>query len=114
MLYLKWDDMLQSNRLTNRYLQLEDSGTMEDYQIKESILTILEGTPYELSYFERNRMCFGNMIVKIKIGTHEHYFISDRGDIYFNEKLVLASDYHVAGEDDSIKYMIKAIDQFAR
>lgn len=87
---------------------------MEDHQIKASILNILAGTFYELSYFDRNHMCFGNMIVKIKIGTHIHCFISDRGDIYRNEKLVFSSDYHVAGEDDSPKYLIKAIEQFVR
>ena len=87
---------------------------MEDYQIKASILTILEGTPYELCCFERNRMCFGNIIAKIKIGAYEHCFTTDRGDIYCNDKLIFSSAYHVVGEDDSPKYLIKAIEQLVQ
>ncbi len=87
---------------------------MEDCQIKAGILHILEGPSYELLHFERNHMFFGNMIAKIKAGGREYCFISDRGDILCNGKVVFSSAYHIAGEDDSPKYFLKAIEQLIR
>ena len=90
------------------------AGIMEDHEIEKSILAILSGTAYELLSFERNHEFFGNMIATIKMGKLKFSFVSDRGDIMCNGKLIFASAYHIAGEDDTPKYLIKAIEQFVR
>jgi len=87
---------------------------MEDHQIIEAILNVLNGTSYEFVSFERDHMWFGNMISKIKIGKREYCFVSDRGDIFRDDEVVFPSAYHIAGEDDAPKYLIKAIERLVR
>ena len=94
-------------------LLLEDSGVKDD-QIEAAILDLLKGTQYELLSFERNHMFFGNMIAKIKSEKRVHIFISDRGLISCNDRTVFGPEYHIVGEDDSPKYLLKAIEQFVR
>ena len=85
---------------------------MNDDEIKQSIMKMLNGTSFELLHFERDHKAFGNMIAKIKSGKKEYAFISDRGDIFCNDDTIfIDSSYHVAGEDDTPVYFLKAIDQ---
>lgn len=73
---------------------------------------MLNGTSFELLHFERNHGVFGNMLAKIKSGKKEYTFISDRGDIFCNDDIIFTdSSYHIAGEDDSSVYLLKAIEQ---
>lgn len=87
---------------------------MEDHQIEAYILNLLKGTPYELLCFKRDQIFFGNMVTKIKTGNRVYTFIADRGDIFCDDRIVFTSAYHVAGEDDSPKYLIKAIEQLIK
>lgn len=86
---------------------------MNDDEIRQGIMDKLNGTSFELLYFERNHKAFGNMIAKIKSGKKEYIFVSDRGDIVCNDKNIFTdSSYHVVGEDDTPVYLLKAIEQF--
>jgi hypothetical protein len=87
---------------------------MNDEEIKQCIINILKDTSYNLLSFERNHSCFGNMVAIIKLGIKKYTFISDRGDILCNGNVVFISDYHVAGEDDTPVYFLKAIEQLVR
>lgn len=84
---------------------------MNDDEIRQGILKKLNGTSFELLHFERNHKAFGNMIAKIKSENKEYDFISDRGDIYCNGDIILTALYHIAEEDDSPVYLLKAIEQ---
>lgn len=87
---------------------------MSDEEIKQNIIKILSDTSYNLYSFERNHYCFGNMVAIIKLGIKKYTFVSDRGEILCNGKVAFAHDYHVAGEDDSPVYFLKAIEQLVR
>lgn len=87
---------------------------MEDDQIKAGILDVLKGTAYELLHFERDHVHFGNMIARIKTGKREYCFVSDRDDIFCDDKLIFLHGYHIVGEDDTPTYFIKAIEQLVR
>jgi hypothetical protein len=54
------------------------------------------------------------MTVRIRKGSVEYRFVSDRGDIFLNSSLVFVRTHHAAGEDDSPEYLIKAIEQLVR
>lgn len=80
-----------------------------DDEIILHINNILEGTQFKLVSFERNNAAFGNMIVKIKSPRKKLNFITDRDDIFCNDKLLIPHGYHIAGEDDAPEYLVKAI-----
>lgn len=87
---------------------------MEDQEIEKSIIAVLSGTPYALVSFKRNHEYFGNMIATIRTRKSKFNFVSDRGDIMCNDKLIFTSSYHIEGEDDSPLFLIKAIKQLVR
>lgn len=82
---------------------------MNDKDIILRIEKVLEGTKYELKLFERDKQMFGNMVVKIESSDSKYVFVTDRGDIFCNHKLVIEHGYHIAGEDDTPIYLLKAI-----
>jgi len=88
---------------------------MNDNEIRQRILEILTDTSFELLHFERDHIAFGNMIAKIKSEKKEYTFISDRDDIYCNDDIMFPDySYHIAGEDDSPIYLLKAIGQILK
>ena len=81
----------------------------KDNEVIKQINQILEGTDFKLISFDRNDEFFGNMIAVIKSPKKKYTFVSDRDDIFCNEKLVIPHGYHIAGLDDTPTYLVKAI-----
>ena len=44
--------------------------------------------------FDYNEKVFGNIVLKLEIGKDTHTFITDRGEIYHNGKMLCNSSYH--------------------
>ena len=82
---------------------------LSDDEIISRIQNILYDTNFTLLSFDRNHLVFGNMIVVISDGQKNYRFVTDRGGIFCNNKLLLGSAYHIAGQDDTPVYLITEI-----
>lgn len=66
---------------------------MEKFKLQLSKL--MDKYNFELIEFSYYKKIFGNIVLKIRINEKEFYFITDRGDIYCNNKLLhCVSIYH--------------------
>ena len=73
------------------------------------IQNALYNTQFTLLSFDRNHQVFGNMVVVISDGQKSYQFVTDRGDISCNDKLLLDKGYHIAGQDDTPVYLSEEI-----
>lgn len=64
-----------------------------------------------LVVFDRNEAFFGNMTAVIRKGSKTHTFVTDRGEIRHNKKLLCTGDYHRAGQDDTFPMLLRMIQQ---
>ena len=80
-----------------------------DKEIEQMIIDTINPTSLSLISYFRDHKTFGNFIIEIADGSEIHTFISDRGEIYRDNRLIFDSSYHIAGLDDSPNYLIKAI-----
>ena len=78
-------------------------------EIISRIQNILYNTNFTLLSFDRNQLVFGNMIVNISNGQKNYQFVTDRGEIFCNNKFLLGNSYHIAGQDDTPVYLITEI-----
>ena len=83
---------------------------MTDNDIIINIKKILKGKSHELKLFKRDEQFFGNIIIKIESKNKKYTFITDRGDIFCNNKLIFAHENHFGGNDDTPIYLLKAIE----
>jgi len=87
---------------------------MNENDIMQSIERILEGTDYKLEKFGRDLQIFGNMTVQIESLNSIYIFITDRGDIFCNNEIIIPHGYHIAGNDDTPINLLKAIETIIR
>lgn len=76
---------------------------------KEELELFLKSYGAELITYEYYSKIFGNYIVVIKVEGQLHTFITDRGEINHNSKMVCDNSYHVAGCDDTFSKLLEVI-----
>lgn len=76
---------------------------------KEQLKDFLGAYGAELITFDYYSKIFGNFNVVIKVEDKLHTFITDRGEIIHNSKMVCDNSYHVAGCDDTFSKLIEVI-----
>ena len=79
---------------------------------KNDMLNALKGVlPAEaiLISFEYNEMIFGNIVVKIEFKKTLHTFVTDRGEIYHNGKMLCDSSYHYTEKEDTFPKLLQLI-----
>ena len=54
---------------------------------------------------------FGNIVLKLEIGKDTHTFITDRGEIYHNGKMLCNSSYHYTEKEDTFPKLLQLIKQ---
>ena len=54
---------------------------------------------------------FGNIVLKLEIGNDIHTFITDRGEIYHNGKMLCNSSYHYIEKEDTFPKLLQMIKQ---
>ena len=59
--------------------------------------------------FDYNERVFGNIVVKIKLPKVMHTFVTDRGEIYHNGKMICDSSYHYTEKEDTFSKLIQLI-----
>lgn len=77
-------------------------------EMAERIRSILPSGATLVS-FDRNEQFFGNLALKITLDRVTHTFVTDRGEIYHNGKLLCDSSYHKAGNDDTFLKLLQLI-----
>ena len=77
-------------------------------RIADRIRSILPANA-ELVSCDRNEACFGNLIVKIKCGDRVHTFLTDRGEISCDNRVLWAPTIGGEGEDDTISLLVELI-----
>jgi hypothetical protein len=82
---------------------------MTDNEIIKMIQNAIASTDFKIMSFNRNHECFGNMDLIIANNKQKLEYITDRGDVFCNSKLVVMHGYHVAGEDETPLHLIQAI-----
>lgn len=80
---------------------------MTQTEMAEAIQAILPSNA-KLVSFERNDAFFGNMIVVIRQGWKKHTFVTDRGDVCLDNKLLYS---HASYQADTFSMLITAIQQ---
>ena len=63
----------------------------------------------ELISFEYRKQVFGNMVVKMRKAETVYDFVTDRGEIYYNNSLVCDASYHQAGKSDTFSRLVEII-----
>ena len=61
--------------------------------------------------FDYNEKVFGNIVLKLEIGKDTHTFITDRGEIYHNGKMLCNSSYHYTEKEDTFPKLLQLIKQ---
>ena len=61
--------------------------------------------------FDYNKKFFGNIVLKLEIGKDKHTFITDRGEIYHNGKMLCDSSYHYTEKEDTFPKLLQLIKQ---
>ena len=87
---------------------------LSNAEIISQIQCVLHDTNFKLLSFDKKQQVFGNMIVIISDGQKNYQFVTDRGEISCNNKLLLDSSYHLAGQDDTPIHLITEIDKIIR
>ena len=76
---------LSKNRAEKRDL-------LQERKITKTINSIITLYGYEIEYFRYYPDVFGNIVLKIKKDNITETFITDRGEIYYNDKMVAKSE----------------------
>ncbi len=59
--------------------------------------------------FEYNDKVFGNIVVKIELKKIMHTFVTDRGEIYHNGKMICDSSYRHTEKEDTFPKLLQII-----
>ena len=78
---------------------------------REVLKSILDTYQAELVSYEYYQKIFGNYVILINFGEQTHTFVTDRGEIYHNDKMMCDSSYHVDGSDDTFTKLLEIIKQ---
>ncbi len=63
----------------------------------------------ELISFDYNEKFFGNIVAEIKLKKMKHTFITDRGEIYHNGKMICDSSYRYTEKEDTFSKLLQII-----
>ena len=85
---------------------LKKRGEEQKSNMLNRLKTILPANATLLS-FEYNKNIFGNIVVVIKVANVKHTFITDRGEIYHNGKLLCDSSYHYLEKEDTFSKLLQ-------
>ena len=61
--------------------------------------------------FGYNEKVFGNIFLKLEFEKDIHTFITDRGEIYHNGKMLCNSSYHYTEKEDTFPKLLQLIKQ---
>ena len=77
----------------------------------EMVNAIIEVLPNEFNLisFDYNDKIFGNMIVKIESSNKKYTFVTDRGEIYCNGKMICDSSYRYTENEDTFLKLLSII-----
>ncbi len=59
--------------------------------------------------FDYNEKVFGNIVVEIELAKIKHTFITDRGEIYHNGKMICDSSYLYIEKKDTFSKLLQMI-----
>ena len=76
----------------------------------EIIKTLLPTNAAVVS-FDYNEKVFGNIVLKVEIEKDIHTFITDRGEIYHNGKMLCDSSYHYTEKEDTFPKLLQLINK---
>lgn len=62
-----------------------------------------------INSFDYNAECFGNVSVILSAPDGKHKFITDRGEIYHNDKMLCDSSYHYIEKEDTFPKLLQLI-----
>ena len=77
----------------------------------EMIATLNDILPSNITIisFDYNAECFGNILVELSAPDGKHNFITDRGEIYHNGKMLCDSSYHYIEKEDTFPKLLQLI-----
>lgn len=90
-------------------MSLFKSSEKKAKMMKDEINILLERNNARLINFEFYYNVFGNIIVEIEVNNQIHLFMTDRGEIYHNQKIICDNSYHVAGKSDTFEMLVDVI-----
>ena len=94
---------LSKNRAEKRDL-------LQERKMTKTINSIITPYGYEIEYFRYYPDVFGNIVLKIKKGNITETFITDRGEIYYNDKMVEKSE----GALDLQNQLLRVVSEIVR
>lgn len=65
---------------------------LQERKMTRTINSVISPYGYKINYFRYYPNVFGNIVLKIKKGDIVKTIITDRGEIYYNEKMVAKSE----------------------
>ena len=81
-------------------------------QRKNEMLEMIKSLlPTNATIVSFDKRFFGNIVLKLEIGKDTHTFITDRGEIYHNGKMLCNSSYHYTEKEDTFPKLIQLIKQ---
>jgi hypothetical protein len=60
-----------------------------DTRFKQELINMIKDTSFKIISYDYYPKIFGNMVLILESNNSLHKFISDKGDIYYNESLVI-------------------------
>lgn len=82
---------------------------MNELEIRVKIENMLKNSTFDLAEFSYDPLLFGNMFAVIYNDTKAYRFSTDRGEIWCNHDLIYPNNTHVKGQEDTLVYLLKAI-----
>jgi hypothetical protein len=84
---------------------------IKEKRIKEMLEMLTDILPEEVKIisFDYNGRFFGNIIVELSVSNKKHVFVTDRGEIYHNGKLLCDSSYHYFEKQDTFSKLLQLI-----
>lgn len=83
----------------------------ENQKTLEGLRTLLNNNNARLIKFEIFHKAFGDVIIEVEYLNNIHIFSTDRGDIYHNGRGLRNNSYHIAGENDTFRSVVKVIEE---
>ena len=77
-------------------------------EMKHCIITVLPESAH-LEEFSYNPECFGNVIACINQYGKRHVFLTDRGEIYHNNRMIYDSSYDCNENEDTFQRLLQII-----
>ena len=88
----------------------ERRDVLQERKMTKTINSIITPYGYEIEYFRYYPDVFGNIVLKIKKSNITETFITDRGEIYYNDKMVEKSE----GALDLQNQLLRAVSEIVR